>query len=62
MQNNAYVAKKLNAVIAVKKHSIIGRSKNMLHFNNSANCMNKALKIWKRRKCLLPLKVVEKLD
>nr|WP_246228211.1 hypothetical protein [Wolbachia endosymbiont of Litomosoides brasiliensis] len=62
VQNNAYVAKKLNAVIAAKKYSITGRSKNMLHFNNSTNCMNKVLKIWKRKKRLLPLNVVGKLD
>ncbi|WP_218938961.1 hypothetical protein [Wolbachia endosymbiont of Litomosoides sigmodontis] len=37
-----------------KKHGINSSSKNMLHFKNSTNCINKAHKIWKRKKLLTP--------
>ncbi|NUY39511.1 hypothetical protein GO684_02275 [Wolbachia endosymbiont of Litomosoides brasiliensis] len=38
-----------------KKHNITTCGKNMLHFKNSTDCMDKAPKIWKRRKnCFFP--------
>ncbi|NUY39372.1 hypothetical protein GO684_01460 [Wolbachia endosymbiont of Litomosoides brasiliensis] len=43
VQNNAYVTKKLNAVIA-EKTQYSGCSKNMLYFKNSIDHIGKALK------------------
>ncbi|NUY39377.1 hypothetical protein GO684_01495 [Wolbachia endosymbiont of Litomosoides brasiliensis] len=43
LQNNAYATKKLNAVWQKAQYNSC--SKNMLHFKNSTNCMDKASKI-----------------
>jgi hypothetical protein len=50
VRNNAYVAKKLDALIAAKKKQYNSRSKDILHFKDHTDYMDKVPKIWQRRK------------
>ncbi|NUY39849.1 hypothetical protein GO684_04405 [Wolbachia endosymbiont of Litomosoides brasiliensis] len=48
VRNNTYVTRKLDAAIAAKKHSITAVAK-ICCISRTANCMDKAPKIWKKK-------------